>query len=78
LRPFCQQDGCIPEIDTEFLQFATRYPRRSSMGLDPALPDVPPDNLRIVTHKESEFLGRQNGWESRCHARSIAHSWATK
>jgi hypothetical protein len=48
------------------------------MGLDPALPDVSPDNLRIITHKESEFLGRQNGWESRCHARSIAHSWATK
>jgi len=48
------------------------------VGLDPALPDVPPDNLRIVTHEESKFLGRQNGWKSHCHARSIAHRAVAK
>jgi len=30
---------------------------RSSMGLDPALPDTPPNNLRTVEHEKCNFLG---------------------
>jgi hypothetical protein len=48
------------------------------MGLDPPLPDVTPDDLRIVPHEEPKFLGGQNGWESRCHARSIANRDVSK
>jgi hypothetical protein len=48
------------------------------VGLDPALPDIPSDNLRIVPHKETKFLGGQYGWESRCHVRSIAHREMSK
>jgi hypothetical protein len=48
------------------------------MRLNPALPDIATDDLRIIPHKESKFLGGQNGWESRCHARSIANRGVSK
>jgi hypothetical protein len=78
MRSLGEQHSGVAEINAELFKFATGYPGRASMGLDPPLPDVTPDNLRIVPHEESKFLGGQNGWESRCHARSIANRRVSK
>jgi len=73
-----QERGGVPKVDAEFRQLAARDAGRSAVGFDAALPDVTTDHLRVVPHEEPEFLGGQNGWESRCHARSIANRGVSK